>query len=213
MIERKTWDEWVQYLRKLSTRIHESEIALVVGLMELEQAKDIWIDRGVQLFDELIESTQHLGLGISPDRYHAIRDAIQTFGVANVKRWGVAAARYGCRIPDAGKRSDYLKKVRAWVREYDRILSQQVAWRLYREVVPPPPPEPAQDVVGKLRQDLAGAEEEIDNRKLRIEVLICMLEDVKQFLRDHNIRYDWAKAQLKAQAEVKRRRAAENSSK
>lgn len=205
MAKKRTWDEWVVYLRLIEVEIREKSVDLIVGLMELESDPSIWrITIGglrPQIFDVILNDAKRLGLTISPKRYRRGQAAVLEFGEKLVRRYGLDASQRALGI-DGKARVEYFKSVEQWMRKYGRPPTDQAALNLLRRVLPPEQVAPTKtsSIVQKLRKRIRDLEADNADLAERLAESSGIISEVKSFHESKKIKFDWTAARRRVRA-------------
>lgn len=208
---KKTWEYYVERLRRYEAEAAEREVDEIIDLVELESRPSIWRPRGVRIFAALLNDPNHLGLSISLRRYEEGKQALRVFGERALRRYGLPAMRRALQVPVA-RRRDYLQAIRAWVERWHRKPSDQVAWRIVREIVTPPVPvrpvSSARQIEEGLRKRIRELEAENAELRERVLELIAVQEKTAAFHAANGIKWSFAQALAEVRAARRREKAA-----
>ena len=186
-VRERNWTlaQYVAYLRLLNGKANEAEIDLVLCLIRLEAKTDLWKAWGLETFAQSLNDLKYVGISMSAVRYENVKLAIQDFGEARVRRWGLHAARRARRL-HGSDRERFTLRVEEIRRKQQRSLSEQTAFGVYREIAPVPPNTspgtPASLKIRQLERELKHLSEREARAREQLEIWRAVVERVKSWL-------------------------------
>lgn len=185
-----SWERWCSFLRVLARKEVQAEVKLVIGLMELEQRREVWEGRGVG-FAKLICHPSHLALPLSPTRYERIKDAINRYGEEEILRLGVAFADSVSKLREEAIRNQFRSEAEQWIKEFGRPMSATAARSMLMRIAPPDNTTRTFKTAAQRLRDaqnrIGELERELEQKETALGKALAELRRAKSLLRKYGI--------------------------